>query len=94
MYFVHFIYVAAMPLSQRISSVDFTYHFESSFEPLTFYNNAFDDGFWIVILQIQSGHTALTYAASGGHTDCVRMLLDGGANIESRGYVRLSGVSC
>ena len=39
----------------------------------------------------QNGRTALIYAASDGHADCVRRLLEGGADKEATGDVRRCG---
>ena len=36
----------------------------------------------------QDGDTALTLAASNGHADCVRLLIDVGANKEAKDIVR------
>jgi ankyrin repeat protein len=36
----------------------------------------------------QSGRTALIRAANGGHTDCARLLLEGGANVDAKSNVR------
>ena len=33
---------------------------------------------------VQGDSTALTWAALGGHADCVRLLLDAGANTDAR----------
>lgn len=40
------------------------------------------------VCQVQAGNTALKYAAQLGHTDCVRMLLAGGADKEVKNIVR------
>ena len=36
----------------------------------------------------QSGRTALIRAANGGHTDCARLLLESGANVDAKSNVR------
>ena len=46
------------------------------------------------IFYIQNGDTALTAAAKNGHTDCVRLLLDGGADKEAKNNVRFSSQLC
>ena len=38
----------------------------------------------------QDGRTALIHSVANGRTDCVRLLLDAGANTEAKGAVRLS----
>jgi hypothetical protein len=43
-----------------------------------------DDG----VCQVQAGNTALKYAAQLGHMDCVRILLEGGADKEVKNVVR------
>jgi ankyrin repeat protein len=43
----------------------------------------------------QNGSTALMFAAEKGHVDCVRLLLDAGADKEAKNEVRASaGVVC
>jgi hypothetical protein len=37
---------------------------------------------------LQGGNTALIYAASSGHADCVRLLIDAGANKDAKTNVR------
>ena len=37
---------------------------------------------------IQTGRTALLAAAEAGHTDCVRLLLEAGADTEAKDKVR------
>ncbi len=40
------------------------------------------------LFQIQDGCTALIWAASNGHTDCVRLLVEGGADKDAKSTVR------
>ena len=42
----------------------------------------------VCICQTQEKNTAILLAASGGHTDCVRVLVEGGANKEAKDCVR------
>ena len=42
----------------------------------------------------QSGYTALIEAASRGHADCVRMLVDAGADKDARDNVRRRSLLC
>ncbi len=42
----------------------------------------------------QNGYTALIRAAANGHVDCVRVLLEGGANMEARDHVRCTLMLC
>jgi ankyrin repeat protein len=37
----------------------------------------------------QDGSTVLIWAAANGHTDCVRLLIDAGADKEARNHVRV-----
>ncbi len=41
----------------------------------------------------QSENTALIYAAESGHVDCVRLLLDAGANANTKNLVCRSAAS-
>jgi hypothetical protein len=36
----------------------------------------------------QGGYSALIFSAANGHTDCVRLLIDAGADTEARNNVR------
>lgn len=45
-------------------------------------------GTFIIYAEIQHGHTALMWAAQQGHTVCVRLLLEAGADKEARNVVR------
>jgi hypothetical protein len=42
----------------------------------------------------QDGRTALIYAAQYGRTDCVRLLIDAGADKEARNNVRVGRCQC
>ena len=44
-------------------------------------------------INAQDGDTVLTLAASKGHTDCVRLLLEGGADKEAKNSVRVIATS-
>ena len=46
------------------------------------------------IFRTQNGSTALITAAFGGHTDCVRLLAEAGADKEARDEVRCIVISC
>ena len=50
------------------------------------------DGSWDVTRfiegKIQGGDTALVWAAANGHSDCVRLLVEAGANMNIIGHVR------
>jgi ankyrin repeat protein len=40
-------------------------------------------------LDSQRGYTALICAAENGHADCVRLLIDAGADMDARNNVRI-----
>jgi hypothetical protein len=40
---------------------------------------------------VQGGYTALVWAAIKGHVDCLRLLLDAGANANAKDNVRIFG---
>jgi ankyrin repeat protein len=42
----------------------------------------------------QDGDTALIYAADDGHADCVRLLIDAGADKEAKNNVRRRSLLC
>jgi ankyrin repeat protein len=45
-------------------------------------------GFASHACQTQAGYTALVYAAISGHTDCMRLLVEGGADKDAKTAVR------
>jgi ankyrin repeat protein len=45
--------------------------------------------FWRRVCHVQDGDTALIGAAAKGHTDCVRLLIDAGADKDVRTNVRV-----
>ena len=47
-----------------------------------------------LIADSQGGRTALMYAASHGNADCVRLLIDAGADKEVKGNVRAGSLLC
>ncbi len=47
------------------------------------------------IARSQGGHTALIHTAADGHANCVQLLLDAGADKETKDWVRMSsGLAC
>ncbi len=43
---------------------------------------------FLLRFRVQGGYTALLRAAENGHTDCVRLLIERGANKEAKTSVR------
>ena len=48
---------------------------------------------WAVV-RAQDGYTALIFAAMHGRADCVRLLLDAGADKDAKNEVRARGSAC
>jgi hypothetical protein len=65
------------PSKPRISAVIFSHHSSTRI-------------YLVAINRNQDGRTALVIAAENGHTNCVRMLLESGAELEASSNVRKS----
>ena len=42
---------------------------------------------WVLACYSQTGGTAIIYAAENGHIDCVRLLVEAGADKDAEDYV-------